>query len=133
MVRDLKKSSQIFFFHETTVRILFLFQSNIKNSEVIIKPVFFFPDPFKGGDNIMVLVETFIWKDTTYKELIPSNTNQLQTFCQKDLRCRSLMPTPKSIEMHRRGAMVRIIFWIRVRVHSPVRTFDFPKSRFSTF
>lgn len=44
-------------------------------SEVIIKPVFFFPDPFRGGDNIMVLTETFVWADTTWKTLVPANTN----------------------------------------------------------
>ena len=36
------------------------------NSEVIMKPVAYYPDPFRGGDNIMVLTETWIWKDTTY-------------------------------------------------------------------
>ena len=51
------------------------YQATTENSEIIMKPVFMFPDPFRGGDNIMVLVETFTWKDTTYKELVPSNTN----------------------------------------------------------
>ena len=46
-----------------------------ENSEVIMKPVAFYPDPFRGGDNILVLTETFVWKDTTYKELVPSKTN----------------------------------------------------------
>lgn len=32
-------------------------------------------DPFKGGDNILVLTESFIWKDETFSELIPANTN----------------------------------------------------------
>lgn len=51
------------------------FQATTENSEIIMQPVFFFPDPFRGGDHIMVLTETFMWKDKTYKELIPSNTN----------------------------------------------------------
>ena len=51
------------------------FQASTENSEIIMKPVFFFPDPFRGDDHIMVLVETFMWKDTTYKELVPTNTN----------------------------------------------------------
>jgi glutamine synthetase len=46
-----------------------------ENSEVIIKPVAFFPDPFRGGDNIIVLTETFVWEDTTYKNLVPARTN----------------------------------------------------------
>jgi glutamine synthetase len=37
-----------------------------KNSEIIMKPVAYYPDPFRGGDNIMVLTETYMWKDTTY-------------------------------------------------------------------
>ena len=51
------------------------FQAKTENSELIMHPVFFFPDPFRGGDHICVLVETFMWKDTTYKELVPANTN----------------------------------------------------------
>jgi len=40
-----------------------------------MKPVAFYPDPFRGGDNIMVLTETFKWKDNTYQELVPCSTN----------------------------------------------------------
>ena len=40
-----------------------------------MKPVAYFSDPFLGGDNILVLTETFTWEDTTYKKLVPANTN----------------------------------------------------------
>jgi len=33
--------------------------SSTENSEIIMKPVFYFPDPFRGGNNIMVLCDTF--------------------------------------------------------------------------
>jgi len=46
-----------------------------ENSEVICKPVAMFPDPFRRGGNIMVLTETFVWADTSYKKLVPSMTN----------------------------------------------------------
>jgi len=46
-----------------------------ENSEVIMKPVAMFPDPFRRGDNIIVLTETFTWEDTTYQKLVPSKTN----------------------------------------------------------
>ena len=42
------------------------YQATTENSEVIMKPVAMFPDPFMGGDNILVLTETWIWEDTTY-------------------------------------------------------------------
>lgn len=32
-----------------------------ENSEVIMRPVAKFPDPFRRGDNILVLTETFTW------------------------------------------------------------------------
>ena len=51
------------------------YQAKTENSEIIAKPVAFYPDPFRGGDNIMVLCETFMWEDTTYSKLIPTNSN----------------------------------------------------------
>ena len=51
------------------------YQASAENSEIIMKPVAYFPDPFRGGDNVMVMCETFRWEDGTCKKLVPSNTN----------------------------------------------------------
>jgi glutamine synthetase len=40
-----------------------------------MKPVAFFPDPFRGGNNIIVLTESFNWEDNTYQKLRPANSN----------------------------------------------------------
>lgn len=41
-----------------------------EDSEVILKPVAIFPDPFRGGDNILVLCDTY----TPAGEPLPTNT-----------------------------------------------------------
>jgi len=46
-----------------------------ENSEIILRPVAYYPDPFRQGPNVMVICETFGWEDTTYKKLIPAKTN----------------------------------------------------------
>ena len=51
------------------------YQAPTKNSEIIMKPVAFFPDPFRGAPHILVLCESFSWTDTTYTVLQPANTN----------------------------------------------------------
>lgn len=40
-----------------------------------MKPVAFFPDPFRGAPHILVMTETFVWEDNTYQKLIPANSN----------------------------------------------------------
>lgn len=40
-----------------------------------MKPVAFYPDPFREGDNVIVMTETFVWKDDNFNELVPANTN----------------------------------------------------------
>jgi glutamine synthetase len=32
-----------------------------ENSEVILEPIAFYPDPFRGGNNIFVLCECYVW------------------------------------------------------------------------
>ena len=51
------------------------YQATTENSEVILKPVAYYPDPFRQGDNIMVLCECYSWEDTTYQKLVPANSN----------------------------------------------------------
>jgi glutamine synthetase len=46
-----------------------------ENSEIILKPVAFFRDPFRRCDNILVLCETYAWEDTSYTKLVPANSN----------------------------------------------------------
>ena len=50
-------------------------QATTSDSEVIVKPVAFFADPFRGGDNILVLCSSYIWADTDRSKLLPANTN----------------------------------------------------------
>lgn len=50
-------------------------QASTSNSEVILKPVAFYPDPFRLGDNILVLCETYTWEDANFTKLKPANTN----------------------------------------------------------
>lgn len=51
------------------------YQAVTDNSEVILKPVAIFRDPFRRGDNIIVMCDTYVWEDLTFKNLIPANTN----------------------------------------------------------
>ena len=51
------------------------YQASTENSEIIMKPVAYYRDPFRKGNHVMVMTETYRWKDGTCTELIPSNTN----------------------------------------------------------
>lgn len=51
------------------------YQASTENSEIIMKPVAFFLDPFRGGNNVIVMTESFMWEDKTYQKLIPANSN----------------------------------------------------------
>ncbi|CAI2366205.1 unnamed protein product [Moneuplotes crassus] len=50
-------------------------QACTEDSEVILKPVAYFNDPFRGGENVLVLCETYSWTDESRTKLKPSNTN----------------------------------------------------------
>ena len=47
-----------------------------------MKPVAFYPDPFKGENNVIVMCECYKWSDNTYKELVPVGSN-LRHFAKK--------------------------------------------------
>jgi len=52
------------------------YQASTHNSEVIMKPVAYFPDPFRSKENnYLVLCESFIWADEEFKTLKPANSN----------------------------------------------------------
>ena len=51
------------------------YQATTENSEVILKPCAYFRDPFRQGDNIIVMCEGFVWSDAKLNKLIPNNTN----------------------------------------------------------
>lgn len=50
-------------------------QAVTDDSEVIMKPAAFFPDPFRGGDNILVICSTYRWANKDKDDLRPANTN----------------------------------------------------------
>ena len=51
------------------------YQADTRNSEIMIYPRAIFKDPFRGGDNILVMCDAYKWKDDEKFELVPTNTN----------------------------------------------------------
>lgn len=51
------------------------YQASTHNSEVILKPVAYFKDPFRMGNNFIVLCESWIWADEQFSSMKPANTN----------------------------------------------------------
>lgn len=51
------------------------YQANTENSEIILKPVAFYPDPFKQQNNVIVFCECYKWSDKTYTKLTPVGSN----------------------------------------------------------
>ena len=51
------------------------YQALTEQSEIILKPVAMFRDPFRQGDNILVLCEGYQWEDQELTKLVPNNTN----------------------------------------------------------
>jgi len=50
-------------------------QAPTESSEVILKPVNYFPDPFRGGENVLVMCEALVWADKARGDLKPADTN----------------------------------------------------------
>jgi glutamine synthetase len=51
------------------------YQATTENSEVILKPVAYFRDPFRQGDNLIVLADGYVWQAGGFTVLTPNNTN----------------------------------------------------------
>ena len=51
------------------------YQATTDNSEIIMKPVAIFRDPFRKGHHLLVLTDTYRWKDATCTELEPAIAN----------------------------------------------------------
>ena len=58
------------------------FMAPTENSEIILRPVSYYPDPFKGQNNVIVMCECYRWEDKTYKKLIPVGSN-MRHFAKK--------------------------------------------------
>ena len=50
-------------------------ESSNKDSELTMRPVAYFRDPFRGGENLIVMCEAFTWKDASFSKRVPALTN----------------------------------------------------------
>ena len=60
-------------------------QAETSNSEIIMKPVAYYRDPFRKGRHIIVMTETYKWQDGengNFDTLVPANTN-FRTYANK--------------------------------------------------
>ena len=51
------------------------YQAPTDNSEIIMRPVSYYRDPFRKGNHIIVMTETYKWTDGNCQDLEPANTN----------------------------------------------------------
>lgn len=51
------------------------YQAQTENSEVHLMPVAYWTDPFRKGDNILVLCDGYVFADSNLDKLVPVNSN----------------------------------------------------------
>ena len=51
------------------------YQAPTDNSEIIMKPVAYYRDPFRKGQHLIVLTDTYRWTDASCQQLVPANSN----------------------------------------------------------
>ena len=50
-------------------------QADTENSEIIMKPVAYYRDPFRKGHHILVMTEAYRWTSNGYESLEPATAN----------------------------------------------------------
>ena len=58
------------------------YQAVTSNSEVILKPAAVYWDPFRKGNSVLVVCETYRYADTEFKELISTESNFSSIFAK---------------------------------------------------
>ena len=59
------------------------YQATTENSEVILKPLAYFRDPFRQGDNVIVLAEGYVWADGKFDKLESAITGGLNSLGER--------------------------------------------------